>query len=118
VPPHTKQNRQPGDAAYSCPDCIGVLRVEINEKGRKGYVCQVGHRFSTRSLLVAKEKDLEKALWSAAVLLLHKVTACEELLHQQRWSGEIEKGLRRRIREATRQYHTLVRMIEHTHGTQ
>lgn len=112
-----KTARTTGNAEYSCPDCVGVLRVEMCDGGRKGYVCQVGHRFSTRSLLIAKEKELEQALWSAAVLLLHTLNVHKELLHEQQWPGEAGAGLRRRIREAQSQYRALVRMIEHTHGT-
>lgn len=111
----TKKNLN--DPVYSCPDCIGVLKVEMSDGGRRGYICQVGHRYSTRSLLVAKEKELEKALWSAAVLLLHTVNVHEELLHQQPGAEVNRTGLRRRIREAKQQYRALVRMIEHTHGT-
>ncbi len=105
------------ETVYSCPDCVGVLKVEMSDGGRKGYVCQVGHRFSTHSLLNAKEKELEKALWAAAVLLLHTVNVHEELLLQQPGSSKTRSALQRRVREAKQQYRTLVRMIEHTHGT-
>jgi hypothetical protein len=113
-----KTTNKPDHAEYSCPDRVRVLSVEMSDGGRRGYVCQVGHRLSTRSLLFAKEKELEKALWSAAVLMLHTLNVHEELLHEQKWSRETRVGLRRRVREATLQYRTLVRMIEHTHGTQ
>ncbi|MGC3973686.1 MAG: hypothetical protein QM771_04785 [Nitrospira sp.] len=107
-------------AAYSCPDCIGVLKVEVEKATgrRRSYVCQVGHRYSTQSLLLAKEKELEKALWAAAVLLMHTATAHEQLLEEQQWSREARGKHRRRIREATQQFRALVRMIERTHGAQ
>ncbi len=85
---------------------------------RRGYVCQVGHRFSTRSLLLAKEKELERILWAAAVLLLQTATVHEQFFDEQTCSPETRKALRRRVREATHQFHTLVHIIELTHGAQ
>lgn len=106
------------EADFSCPDCIGVLRVESATSRRRCYVCQVGHRFSTHSLLLAKEKELERVLWAAAVLLLHTATVHEQLLSEQSWPAKERRALRRRVREATQQFHTLVQMVERTHGAQ
>ncbi|MBX3238172.1 MAG: hypothetical protein KF814_18645 [Nitrospiraceae bacterium] len=114
----TPSIQKPRPADFSCPDCVGVLSVEMTNGRRRGYVCQVGHRFSTRSLLLAKEKELERTLWAAAVLLLQTATVHEQFFDEQQWSVETRKALRRRIREATHQFHTLVHMIELTHGAQ
>ena len=54
----------------SCPDCSGVLSFE--EEGAheyRIYVCQIDHRYSMRSLVQAKEAQLERVLWPANVLL-------------------------------------------------
>lgn len=54
----------------SCPDCSGVLSVDgEGVRGHRLYVCQIGHRYSTQSLLNSKETQLEQILWSATVLL-------------------------------------------------
>jgi two-component system chemotaxis response regulator CheB len=48
-----------------CPDCGGAL-WEI-EEGRKvvRYRCHVGHNYSAKGLLAAKDAELESAMWSA-----------------------------------------------------
>lgn len=103
---------------FSCPDCVGILSEERRQGRLRTFVCQVGHRFSTHSLLLAKERELEKALWSAAVLLRHTAMVYDQLLDEQRWTRETQRALSRRVREATQQFHTLVRMIEQTHEAQ
>lgn len=106
------------DGVFSCPDCVGVLSVERGHGRRRTFVCQVGHRFSTHSLLLAKERELEKALWTAAVLLRHTAMVYDQLFDEQQWTRETQRTLRRRVREATQQFHTLVHMVEQTHGAQ
>ena len=67
-----------------CPDCAGVLK--LTRDGRHGhhrYKCYVGHRFSTQSLLKAKEAQLENALWSTLVLLAHIEMVCSNLIRER-----------------------------------
>ncbi|MBS0168990.1 MAG: hypothetical protein JSR62_01440 [Nitrospira sp.] len=101
---------------FSCPDCIGVLRIETIEGHHRGYVCQVGHRFSPNSLLQAKEREFERAVWSAAVLLLHVLSANQAIVNEPRTPRSVSLALKRRAREATQQYRTLLRMVENTHA--
>ncbi len=110
----TRSVQQP---EFSCPDCIGVLRTDTIEGAHRGYVCQVGHRFSPNSLLHAKEREFERAVWSAAVLLLHILSANQTLLEDKRTPRSVALALRRRTREAQQQYRLLLRMVEHTHAT-
>lgn len=110
----TRHVQQP---EFSCPDCIGVLKIETIEGNHRGYVCQVGHRFSPNSLLQAKEREFERAVWSAAVLLLHILSANQTLLEEKGTPRSLALALRRRAREAKQQYRTLIRMVEHTHAT-
>jgi two-component system chemotaxis response regulator CheB len=60
----------PEPAALVCPDCGGVLSVRA--EGDAAYllfVCQVGHSYSTTTLLSGKEEHLEEVLWSGVYLL-------------------------------------------------
>ncbi len=55
----------------SCPDCAGVLSVVVRGARYEDYICQVGHAYAPADLLTAKEQQVERALWSALVLLQH-----------------------------------------------
>ena len=80
------------------------------------YVCQVGHRYSTWSLLVAKEREVEAALWSAAVLLEHVQDIYDRLsLEMVQPSKADRKRITQRIQEARDQKSRLVRLIETSH---
>jgi len=102
---------------FTCPDCIGVLSVGWENKGHRDYRCQVGHRFSTRSLLFAKEKEVERILWAAAALLEH-VTHVYARMEQElvRSNSKDRRLLRQRMNEAKNQKRMLVSMIENTHA--
>ena len=53
----------------SCPQCGGVLN-EVTEQGSTRFRCQIGHAFTTDSLLAAQNDELEKAMASA--LRMHR----------------------------------------------
>jgi hypothetical protein len=101
---------------FTCPDCIGVLLLEMDRNDHRGYVCQVGHRFTTRSLLTTKEKEVEKTLWAAAALMGHIIDVNGRLLKEIPRGDKERRRLERRIREAASQRSTLIRMIENTHA--
>jgi two-component system chemotaxis response regulator CheB len=102
---------------FSCPDCIGVLKVVRENNEHRDYRCQVGHHFSTRSLLIAKEKEVKRVLWASAALLEHIMLVYGRMIEETN-GGEAKhkRRLQRRIREARQQKATLTRMIEHTHA--
>ena len=55
-----------------CPACAGVLTcIREGEREHLRYACTVGHQFSARTLMEAKENQLETVLWSAVSLLAH-----------------------------------------------
>jgi hypothetical protein len=56
-----------------CPACAGVLQVQLSHHGHQAFICTVGHAFTFGSLYQAKEEELERAQWSAIVLLEHLV---------------------------------------------
>ena len=104
----------------SCPDCFGVLRFEREgPRGHFVYCCQVDHRYSPTSLLYAKEAQLERTLWSAALLLKQMGYAYQDLLEEMnRTKGAERTGVRRRINEVRKQCLAIRAMIEATHALQ
>lgn len=113
--PKSKSNQRP-PTEFSCPDCAGVLKLERDGTQHRDYQCQVGHRFSTKSLLIAKEKEVERALWSAAVLLEHIELVYGRLMEELKGVESKERRrLEQRIREARRQKAVVIGLIENTH---
>ena len=68
----------------SCPGCAGVLSAVTHGDRYEDYVCQVGHAYALADLLAAKEHEVERALWSAIVLLEHVELVIGRLTKQQR----------------------------------
>ena len=100
---------------FSCPDCIGVLSL-VRDNRHRDYRCQVGHHFSTRSLLIAKEKEVERVLWAAAALLEHITLVYSRMIEEIKGDeAKHKRRLQQRIREARQQKAMLTRMIEQTH---
>jgi hypothetical protein len=101
----------------SCPDCSGVLDFgQEGLRGHRSYVCQVGHRYSTLSLLTGKEMQLERVLWSATVLLKQMGDAYERLLKEMPRTDSARKPVQRRIHEVRKQCLAIRAIIEATHA--
>lgn len=79
------------------------------------YCCQIGHRYSTSSLLRSKEAQLERCLWSAVVLLKQMDDAYEQLLNVIPRRTSDRNAIQRRIREVRQQNLTIRKIIECTH---
>jgi len=111
--------KKPGDrwltSELGCPDCAGVLRVNGSGNRHPIYECYVGHRFTTASLLQAKEAQLESALWSTQVLLAHVEMVCHTILRDKRQAARMQRPVRQRMREAQAQQQTIRDIIESTH---
>ena len=125
--PRTASNTVPHSATresqlvpLSCPDCFGVLRFEREgPRGHLVYCCQVDHRYSQNSLLYAKEAQLERTLWSAALLLKQMGYAYQDLLEEIKSTRGAERTrVRRRINEVRKQGLAIRAMIEATHALQ
>jgi len=110
--------REQGLVPVSCPDCSGVLRQE--DEGAHDYslyVCQINHRYSTRSLIHAKEAQVEHVLWSASVFLKQMLFVYQEALRTMKhWSPAERKLIQRRIHEVRKQSLAIRAMIEATHA--
>jgi two-component system, chemotaxis family, protein-glutamate methylesterase/glutaminase len=114
--PRVKRTQHP-PTEFTCPDCAGVLKLERDGSHHRDYRCQVGHHFSTRSLLIAKEKEVERVLWSAAALLEHVVLVYGRLMEEVKGLDQKERRrLEQRIREARRQQAVVTGLIENTHA--
>ncbi len=117
-PPSATQ--EPNLVPLSCPDCFGVLRFEREgAKGHLTYRCQVDHRYSPSSLLYAKETQLERTLWSAALLLKQMAYAYQDLLEEMpKTKGVKRTTVSRRIGEVKKHCRAIQAMIENTHVPQ
>ncbi|MBX3301821.1 MAG: hypothetical protein KF693_06385 [Nitrospira sp.] len=114
VKPHTAHHARV--VPQSCPDCAGVL--QLAEEGHQQYIlycCQIGHRYSTSSLLHSKEAQLERSLWSAAVLLKQMGDAYQQLLKEMPRAMASRKAVQRRIKEVRKQSLAIRGIIETTH---
>ena len=104
--------------SLSCPDCAGVLHIE--EEGPRDhhvFCCQVGHRYAGQSLLQAKEEQLERVLWSAAVLLKQLGDAYERSFKERPGMSHEQKSAQRRIREVRKQSLAMRAIIEGSHAS-
>ncbi len=124
--PQTKVNAPPSALCeprlvpLSCPDCFGVLRFE-REGPREHliYQCQVDHRYTSASLLHAKEAQLERTLWSAALLLTQMMYAYQDHLGElKKTKDDKQPHVRRRINEVRKQCLAIRTMIEATHAVE
>jgi hypothetical protein len=101
----------------SCPDCAGILSRQVEGPRRYPvYHCQIDHRYSLRSLLQAKEKQLENSLWSVVVLMKHVESVYEQLKLDagQARSGD-HKRVQQRLAEVDRHRAAILAMIEAAH---
>jgi two-component system, chemotaxis family, protein-glutamate methylesterase/glutaminase len=81
LPPRIGKTAQP--ASLVCPECGGALSAQA--EGDAEYllfVCQVGHSYSTATLLFGKEQRLEEVLWSAVYLLEELADLLADLVHR------------------------------------
>jgi hypothetical protein len=115
--PPPSSRRESGLVPISCPDCFGVLRFEREgSRSHLLYVCQVDHRYTVGSLLHAKEAQLERALWSAVLLLKQMLFAYEDLLSELNKVNHAErKRVQRRVNEVRKQCFAIQAMIEDSH---
>ena len=119
--PHSSSvSREQGLVPISCPDCSGVLRQEDEGAHHYSvYVCQINHRYSTRSLMHAKEAQVERVLWSASVFLKQMLFIYQEALRTTKQCSPAERRLmQRRIHEVRKQSLAIRAMIEATHAVE
>jgi two-component system chemotaxis response regulator CheB len=96
-----------------CPDCRGVLAVEVLANGQLSFTCRIGHAFSAESLMTAKEDELETALWTAVEIYEEVVLLEREMALRVREAGARQTAIayERRARAALRNVTALRALI-------
>lgn len=84
-------------SGYTCPDCHGSL-IAVSEGN---YRCHVGHAWTADSLLRARGKEVDNALWIAVRSLQEKARLSRRL------AGQVEPG------RLSGRYHALADEAEH-----
>jgi two-component system, chemotaxis family, protein-glutamate methylesterase/glutaminase len=101
----------------NCPDCSGVISLDRDaETGHLRYVCQIGHAYSVEEIAVAKEDQIENAVWTVLNLLEHAELIYGHLLEEAR-RGKLltaEAPLDTRIRQSEHQRRQLRAVLDQT----
>lgn len=101
----------------NCPDCSGVISLDREaESGHLRYVCQIGHAYSVEEIAVAKEEQIENAIWTVLNLLEHAELIYGDLVQEVR-RGKLsapEEPLETRIRQSEQQRRDLRTLLEQT----
>ena len=66
--PVLHEDRREQLTGMGCPDCPGMLSV-TSENGHHRFRCRIGHVYSLRDLIEAKERRLEDFLWAPITAL-------------------------------------------------
>jgi hypothetical protein len=97
-----------------CPACAGVLHMQSTH-GHQQFVCTVGHAFTLETLYQAKEEELERAQWSATVLMEHLMMILQMFQSPAPIAASIpEDRIRRRLQQLERHIAALRSTIEDT----
>lgn len=101
----------------NCPDCSGVISLDVSDTGHLRYVCQIGHAYSVEELSIAKEEQVENGFWSLIGLLEHLEEVDQHLLNEaEKAHRSISvEALRARLKESQHQREILRQLIEQTH---
>jgi two-component system chemotaxis response regulator CheB len=101
VEPARQAHRVPEGPAsgFTCPECHGPL-WELYEHEQVLYRCRVGHVFEEHSLVAAKDREVESALWSAVEALEERADLMERVAARITTRGRNELSLRYRERGA------------------
>jgi two-component system chemotaxis response regulator CheB len=73
-------------SGYTCPDCNGSLQTVGDENFR----CHVGHAWTPASLLYARDREVENALWIALRSLQEKATLARRMA-EHAGNGELHR---------------------------
>lgn len=89
---------------YTCPTCKSPLM----SVGENNYRCLVGHGWTTRALLLARDDELEETVWAAMRILKNKVKLYRKLAE----SPFSEPDLARYIASAEQAEHAITVLSE------
>jgi two-component system, chemotaxis family, protein-glutamate methylesterase/glutaminase len=101
----------------NCPDCSGVISLDVSDTGHLRYVCQIGHAYSVEELSIAKEEQVENGFWSLIGLLEHLEEIDRHLLNEAEKAQRSMSAdaLRTRLKESEHQRKALRQLLEQTH---
>jgi hypothetical protein len=101
----------------NCPDCSGVISLDVSDTGHRHYVCQIGHAYSVEELSIAKEDQVENGFWSLIGLLEHLEEVDRHLLMEAERAHRsvFTEALHARLKESQHQREILRQLIEQTH---
>jgi hypothetical protein len=106
LPADFRSSPEPQLTRVTCPDCSGALTVSAEGRQFVHFACRVGHVYSVKDVLAAKEEQLENRVWSAVV-------ACEEVAGLlEVFQGGPEGPFAERIRQARDDAETLRRLLD------
>lgn len=86
--------------ALGCPECGGGMYRMVTDR-TVHYACHVGHSYSPQTLLAARDRNVEDALWTAISALQERATVLGELAEHAAQAGR-ESEQRRYHDEAHR----------------
>lgn len=112
LPPHLGPDT---DAAtgLACPDCNGVLAVRSEgHAGHLNFQCRIGHAFSLRDLLAAKEDVIESRLWTAVVAFEELIALLADLERRAEPGSREPAPYAARIRQAEAHVKLLRQVLE------
>jgi hypothetical protein len=102
-----------------CPACAGVLQMQSSRHGHQQFVCSVGHAFTLGALYQAKEEELERAQWSATVLMEHLVMILQMFQHPALTTSSIPVyQIKRRLQQLERHIAAIRVTLEETNVLQ
>lgn len=89
-------------SAYTCPECKGTLWPVRGKSGVDGFRCRVGHRYGIASLDVAKDAEIEAALWTAVRTLEEAADLRRRMARRAADAAlaELARGYERRAEDA------------------
>jgi hypothetical protein len=93
-----------------CPDCGGVMTVEVVGRQYLHLACRVGHSYSIEEFLADKESVFEAHLWRTVYLAEELGSLLEALEQQGRWRGNGDEAAarRRQLQEHVRTVRALI----------
>jgi two-component system chemotaxis response regulator CheB len=99
-------------SVLTCPECHGVL-LQLKEGGRKRFRCHTGHAYSTESLLVQIQEQVEIHLWNTIRTMQEGNVLMRSMAeHAKTTHPSVDSGaLFQRAEELHRHANTLRQMI-------
>jgi two-component system chemotaxis response regulator CheB len=101
-----ERNGEP--SGYSCPDCSGVLFVQLEAPVLR-FRCRIGHAWTADGLVAQQDLTVETALWSAVRTLQEKAELSERLAHRAQDDGRRVSA--NHFQEAAREAHQSARVL-------